>query len=324
MSKRTETKQGGGWSILIPVALIIAAGFLLPGWLGALVKSPGGGLALTWLAVAILMWVIVAIIGVSLNKGLFGILIDSRNMMSLSRLQIVLWTILVLSAFVTVALARVDDSRSHPSGYACPEEEDAEEGAQQEPECADPLGIQLPPLLWALMGISVTSAVASPLLKAAKAQRTADEDHRRERAERERGGSAPVATFRGRLEQVAGDLPRDEVPNNEGALVKKEKWSDARFSDIFTGEEVASFLYVDIAKVQNFFFTIITVVAYTTALAVAMTSAASIARFVAFPDLPPGLIGVISISYGGYLTDKAFTHTTPAVPPDTRKTPPPA
>jgi hypothetical protein len=85
------------------------------------------------------------------------------------------------------------------------------------------------------------------------------------------------------------------------------------------GEEVGTFMYVDIAKVQNFFFTIVAVVAYSVALAAAMSAAAGISKFFAFPDLPAGLIAIISISHGGYLTDKAFTHTTPDVPPPGEK-----
>ena len=40
-------------------------------------------------------------------------------------------------------------------------------------------------------------------------------------------------------------------------------------------------------------------------------SAAEISKFYAFPDVPAGLLAMIGISHGGYLTAKAFTHTTP-------------
>lgn len=315
MDKRLgSARQGSGWSVLFPLALIIALGLVLPPWLGILVKSPGGGLALTWLVIAILMLSIIAIVGVSLGKGPMGILIDNRNMMSLSRLQIVVWTMVVLSAFVTVALARVNDSGVNPDGYVPAVEESAEGQAKQQPERADPLGIRLPPLLWVLMGISVTSAVASPLLTAAKAQRTSEEDFRRGvRGPTDKIPTTP--TYRGAFENAKSAIPQDErVSENEGAVVKKASWTDAKFSDVFMGEEATNFMYVDVGKVQSFFFTMVAVVAYTVALAAAMSTAASIADFFAFPELPAGLIAVISISHGGYLTDTAFTHTTPAVP----------
>jgi hypothetical protein len=155
------------------------------------------------------------------------------------------------------------------------------------------------------------------VLKAAKAQRTAEEDRARLRAAKKQGlKPSEAASFGQTLKEAKEDQPQGDALEHEGALVKKDKWTDARFADVFMGEEVASFMYVDIPKVQNFFFTIVAVVAYSVALAVAMSNAASIADFFAFPDLPGGLIAVISISHGGYLTDKAFTHATPDVPPD--------
>ncbi len=318
MSNNQENvRQLWGWGILPLVALIIAGGFLLPRWLGTIVKNPGGGLALTWLVVAIFMLSIIGIIGESLNKGLLGILIDNRNMMSLSRLQIVLWTVLILSAFVTVALARVSDSRFNPHGYVCELAETAQGETGKESECADPLGIQLPPLLWTLMGISVASSVASPLLKTAKARRTEEDDRKQTRAAKTRRETDGAATYRNVLETTTRDDPRaaEEPIENQGALVKKKSWRDARLSDVFMGEEVSDFMYVDVAKVQNFFFTMIAVVAYAVALAVAMSTASSLADFFAFPDLPPSLIAVIGISHGGYLTDKAFTHSIPTTKP---------
>jgi hypothetical protein len=320
-ANQQNDKQKPGMGILVFLALIIVAGLLLPGVLGSLVKdrngepSPGAGLALTWLVVAIFMLFIIGSIGISLNKGRGGVLIDpATNMMSLSRLQIVLWTWVVLSAFVTVALARVGDSISNSAGYCNPAQ------GQQEGEvtCADPLGVQLPPLLWTLMGISVTSAVASPLLKAGKAQRTEGDDQRRMREaskRKSRGEPDELATYRDALKNRTRDDPelaRDL--RNEGVLVKKSHWTLAKFSDVFMGEEVTNFMYVDVAKVQNLFFTVIAVTAYTVALAVEMSISGSIAGFFLFPDLPAGLMAVISISHGGYLTDKAFPHSTPETP----------
>ncbi len=314
MSNNQENvRQLWGWGILPLVALIIGGGFLLPRWLGNLIKHPGGGMALTWLVIAILMLIMMAIIGESLNKGLLGILIDSRNMMSLSRLQIVVWTVLILSAFVTVTLARVSDSRFNPDGYACPPAETAQGETGSEPECADPLGVQLPALLWTLMGISVTSAVASPLLKTAKARRTEEDDRKQTRAANSREEPDGAATYGNVLKKTKRGDPRaaKEPVENQGALVRKTSWRDARLSDIFMGEEVSNFMYVDVAKVQNFFFTMIAIVAYAVALAVAMSAASSLAAFFAFPNLPSSLIAVIGISHGGYLTDKAFTHSVP-------------
>jgi hypothetical protein len=279
---------------------------------------PQFGLAWAWIGVAILMLPVFVLVGVSLGKGIAGILIDpATNMMSLSRLQVVLWTGLVLSAFITVALGRVGDSRLHSSDYCSPPKI-----AEGQIQCTDPLGIQLPQLLWALVGISITTAVGSPLLKAAKAQRTAEEDRNRVRAATKRtppgGAPEPVATYTQVLKQRETENPiiaKVATGQPNGVLVRKDSWTEATFSDLFTGEEVSNFMYVDIAKVQNFFFTMIAVTAYAVALWVAMSTAGSIAKFFMFPDLPSGLVAIISISHTGYLTDKAFTHSTPTTPP---------
>ena len=134
------------------------------------------GLLWAWLIILGCLIGAFGVIGLSRGMGFSGILIDAgRNMMSLSRLQIVLWTCVILSAFLAIALGRIGDYAYSQSGYECPPPAEGSE-APAEPECAEPLGIQLPAVLWGLMGISMTSAVASPLLKANKAQRTAEQD----------------------------------------------------------------------------------------------------------------------------------------------------
>ena len=318
MAERKDPgKQGWGWGVLIPVAVIIFIGLWLPVRLEPV--NPGGGLLIAWLINVILMLVIAGLIGYALNKGPFGILIDSRNMMSLSRLQMLLWTIVIVSAFITVGLARVADTRVHPGRYVC--ETVVNEAGEEEPEadCATPLDLQVPSLLWTLMGISLASAVSSPLLKNFKAQRTAEEDRRRKNAATKTsltlgGEVVEPATYDNRLKESASETPEEVTLQNEGALVKKSDWLEARFSDVFMGEEVGNFMYVDIAKVQNFLFSVFAVAAYAAALGMAMSGATSIAKFFAFPELSEGLVTVIGISHGGYLTDKAFTHATPTEP----------
>jgi hypothetical protein len=319
MNDRQATgKQRWGWGVLVPLALIIFVGLWLPARLG--VANPGGGMALSWLINALLMFAIIALIGLALDKGPFGILIDHRNMMSLSRLQMVLWTVMILSAFITTALARVADTRVHPDGYQCGLVTAADGSEVPDPNCAGPLDITMPPLLWTLMGISLTSAISSPLLKAFKAQRTAEDDRRRKTAAARTsmtlgGADVEPATYENVLKEKEAEHPEETKLTNEGALVKKTSWMDARLSDIYMGEEVANFMYVDIAKVQNFLFSVFSVVAYAVALGFAMNGAQNMAGFFAFPEVPEGLVAVIGISHGGYLTDKAFTHAAPTEAP---------
>lgn len=311
-----------------PVWLWVFAGVLLVAIPVGIFLPRFAGLLPAWLIVLGCLIVSFGVIGLSRGMGLLGILIDAgRNMMSLSRLQIVLWTCVILSAFLVTALGRIGDYGFAQAGYECPPAaQDSEEPA--EPECAEPLDIQLPPVLWAFMGISVTSAVASPLLKANKAQRTAEQD----RVQRARGGQSPrtildahgravgtapapapvtyaaVLAERKQVREPAVENAQDSV----GVMVRKTSWREASFGDLFTGEEVSNFGYVDMAKVQNFFFTVVTVIAYAVMLGGAMfATGTGVAGFFVFPDPSEGLLALIAISHAGYLTDKAFTHSVP-------------
>ncbi len=325
-----------------------------PGWLAAfLVLLPATilvgiflprswAIVWAWLIILGCMIGMFGFIGLSRGMNLLGILIDAgRNMMSLSRLQIVLWTCVILSAFLTVALGRIGDYARNPSGYECPPPAEAEDGAPAadaeggetaaEPECAEPLGIQLPLVLWGLMGISMTSAVASPLLKANKTQRTAEQDRIQEakgiqtpQAAYDTAGRvtgivtpSPAVTYSAALEQrraVSGSAVAVEAAQDSvGVMVRKKSWRNANLADLFTGEEVDNFGYVDMAKVQNFFFTVIAIVSYAVMLGVAMAAAGTdVAGFFVFPDPTESLLAILGISHAGYLVDKPFVHSTPA------------
>jgi hypothetical protein len=296
-------KKSSPW-ILALVALIIPAGLIAPQWIG---------LGWTWAVVAILMLSAVGVTGFSLGKGWAGALIDPKtNTMSLSRLQIMLWTWVILSAFATLGLARVADSYKNPAGYEC-----QAPAPNAKAVCSEPIGIEIPQLLWALMGISITSAVGSPLLKAIKARKTTGEDEASQQRAVKRGFDQHKAvTYRAVLDERkrADENLSEQVGETRpiGALVRKDAWQKAMFSDILTGEEVSTFGYVDIAKAQNLFFTLIAVVVYTVAIVSAMSAAQSVAHLFVFPDISSGLVAIIGISHGGYLIDKAVTHSTPA------------
>ncbi len=60
----------------------------------------------SWLLIAALITLFLLALGWNLNSMWYGAMIDNRNRVSLSRMQISLWTILVLSAYLTVAVMR--------------------------------------------------------------------------------------------------------------------------------------------------------------------------------------------------------------------------
>jgi len=252
-----------------------------------------------WIINLVLMFLVMGTIGLSIKaeSGWWAIFVDNRNMVSLSRFQIVLWTLVVLSAFWTIALARTGDSTGNPRAYVC--ESPALEGKKA--SCAAPADLQLPATLWALMGISVTSAVASSLIKENKAQRTAAD-----------GGQNRYAAS---LQQTLRGMPLAGEFENRGAVVTRKSGKKPKFSDMFKGEDPKGLIYIDIAKVQNFFFTVVAVAVYAVALGAALVGAKSIASLFQFPDISEGLLGILGISHAGYLVNKATVTSAPP-PPD--------
>jgi len=124
-------------ALLLLIALMIVAGLCAPG---------GANLVL----ITLLMLLVLLILGKTITKRPMGILINERNLMSLSRFQMVLWTLAVLAAYFTYALARIRAGT------------------------ADPLNVAMDWHLWALTGISTTSMVGTPLILTTKKDKEPD------------------------------------------------------------------------------------------------------------------------------------------------------
>ncbi len=103
-----------------------------------------------WIATIILLLAFVAAAGVAVGRGPFGTIIDNRNRMSLSKVQMILWTIMILSALVVATFFRVAHSVS------------------------DAADIDVQGELLVLMGISLTSTAITPLILRAKQDQSSD------------------------------------------------------------------------------------------------------------------------------------------------------
>jgi hypothetical protein len=273
--------------ILFLLLLMFSVAWLMPSELGV------HWWPLAWIINLVLLLGVVICIslwaGAEGTKGGALAILADKNRMSLSRFQIVLWTVIVLSAFWTIAIARAADSMNpqNAAAYVCEVDEEP---------CA-PADLQLPAELWALMGISLTSAVASPLIKESKKQRTKGE---------------PEYTLE---PDVEASLASDDY-TAVGAVVEGTDDRDPKLSDLFMGEDVGNVKFVDMARVQNFFFTIVAVVVYGGVLWAAMAGAKSISALFQFPDLSPGLVAILGISHAGYLVNKnTSVSPTPTTPP---------
>jgi hypothetical protein len=240
--------------ILFTALMVPAAWILPPGW--------------NFIALMVLMILFMITLGVRISGRPAGILINERNLMSLSRFQLILWTLIVLSAYLTIALERV----------------------HAKPSIADALGIALDPRLWSLMGISTASLVGTSLIQSTKK----DKDPKS-----------------GEVNNAATALGEDRTTvaeNRQGLLYKNADIKDAAFSDMFEGDEVGNTAYVDLAKVQMFFFTVVAALSYGVTLFYWIITK-SPADLTAFPVLSGGLIAILGISHAGFLANNSTAHT---------------
>ncbi|MCK1735884.1 hypothetical protein IVA79_18540 [Bradyrhizobium sp. 138] len=125
--------------ILVALAALIAVN-LVRGDLGGLVGLVGLGRSGTWVATLVLLAALLSLAGYALKKRWDGIFIDERNKISLSRMQLVLWTLLLVSALFTAGLSNVSLGATNP------------------------LEIVVPASVWALLGIGSFTFVASPAI----------------------------------------------------------------------------------------------------------------------------------------------------------------
>lgn len=148
----TDKKKGGdktnNWQrTVFPTILIalIVLGVVYVGlWSGFYATT-------SWLSTLGLLTVLFLYLGWLLAERPLGILVNTRNLMSLSRFQLVAWSLVIISAFLTIAFRRITG------------------------KVADPLQIPIDQHLWALLGISTASLVGTPLILQNKASQKPDD-----------------------------------------------------------------------------------------------------------------------------------------------------
>lgn len=134
-AKTTTWTRTHSAALLVLVVALGAVGVLVP-WASG--SSAGDGRLAAWLGELGLMLCFGLVVGHGVTGLWRGILVDDRNKLSSARLQLALWTGLLLSGYLEAVLANV--------------------GLHQ----VRPLAVSVPPALWAAMGVSATSLAASP------------------------------------------------------------------------------------------------------------------------------------------------------------------
>ena len=196
-----------------------------------------------------------------------GIALSSWNDYSLSKLQVVLWTIVVLGAFVAIASLRLLGF----FGFAA---------------AADPLDIAIPGPLLAAMGIAAFTSTATPSILALKSTQPSEPPQ--------------IAAARQRQTDATGGQARDFA--HTGQTVGRASATTASWIDIVTGDELANAGTVDLSKVQHLLVTLLLLGTYI-GLVIRQLAGAS-HPLAGLPDPGSAFVELLAISHAGYLAYK--------------------
>ena len=373
MANVTPESQSGRSGVRIALWIILAVAVVFWVAIGmSLIQvtvDRNGPLAF-WGVTAVIMFMLLALAGHEINGQWFGVLIDGRNKISLSRLQITLWTVLVLSAYFTLALPRVSAMMvaapppvvaKAPATALTPEDAPTVAVGQA-------LDIRFPEELIVAMGISAASFAGSSLIKSNKKGKQIKVDARLSpdaaQVRRDQASDAlkdaedalldavqieasrkdeldkakqALAGGTGTQDKVdaaqikynsvlndkakatqdrdakkkaldAADSDLADVLATQGLLHKNADPSEARWVDLFRGEEIGNFKLIDMSKVQMLFFTVVIIAAYAAAISTLMRDVTLLrtSAFIAFPGFSESLNLLLGISHGTYLSVKTI------------------
>jgi 5-hydroxyisourate hydrolase-like protein (transthyretin family) len=233
----------------------------------------------------------------------YGVLVDGRNRVSLVRFQMVIWTILVIATFAEAALANVASGAKDPVFI-----------------------VTIPNNLWLLLGISVTALPVTllatrpsvnadpPRVDDAIALRKAKEQAASESQEIDQSDAilnrAVLDTSLTKKAETSVRLFKVTQPNGDvetvilqGVAAARPRVEDARLKDMFTGDEIANYGYLDPSKVQLFVFNIMLILVYAVALGSFFMKVQP--TYTVLPNVPDTLAVFLGVSNGAYLTYKA-------------------
>ena len=236
---------------------------------------PSNQILLAWLLTlgALTLFAMLAGHGIT-GRFWFGWLINEQYRMSLSRLQMFLWTDVVLSAFLTAALANIR------AGFA-----------------QTAVAIAIPEQVWLAMGISTASLVGSALILKGKTEKETNQTVADKTAKR-------VGLL---AENPTPDQKTDAEEHSSGQLDRNVKPEQARLYDLVRGEEVGNRDVLDLTRLQNLFFTLILIGSYAVSLGSILVSAlvSASGSITKFPELGTSQLALLGISHAGYLVSKA-------------------
>jgi hypothetical protein len=294
----THTENKWQWfhtvSIVVIVLVIILLASSFFSW--PLTKSNPASTLVTWWIMMLLLALFVFIVGHGITGKPLGALIDEQNKMSLARLQLVVWTIVILSAWITAVLWNILINKDNP------------------------LMIGIPQQVWLLLGISTATLVGTPLVLNPKKNKSSNSDELTQQlyAEALQRGNKDLAD---RLAQ-ARILGKSDVVDNMnregldklglvqiGQLIANKSPALANLGNLFQGDEVGNFVDLDMGKLQLFFFTLILVLTYAVALGTMFASIKAMNGITMFPALDDSMVALLGISHAGNLINQGISHS---------------
>jgi len=244
---------------LIVVTLVVAW-FVVPGW--------------NWVLSVATLTIFLMYLGYALTTRLLGFLINERKLMSLSRFQMALWTVLIIAAYLVIALMRVKAG------------------------VANPLVVTIDWQIWTLLGISTASLVGTPLLNDSKRKKEPGKDDQSKEEILAKAGQP--------FDQTSTVVDK----NRDGLLYGNSSIDDARFTDLFEGDELSNSRFIELGQVQMFFFTVLVALVYAVQVFHLISSPGlATAPEASLPLLPEGLLALMGVSNAGYLGNKAIDRT---------------
>jgi hypothetical protein len=228
-----------------------------------------------WLVTLAAVCVSLALIGLAGGRW-ESTFIDNRNRMSLSKLQVVLWTIVVFASLVSASCFNIEHA-ADPSNITA---------------------VVVDPKIWALLGISLTTAVGAPIALSAKGSRTALPAELDETKENLLAQTGVAVTDIG----------------NRGHVLTKVELKDARWSDLIRGDDVGNADLIDFSKVQQLYFTLLTLLIFAFGVAKEFSAQTDLHAdpHAVIPQLPTpdsGMLALLAVSGAGYLVYKGMSHS---------------
>lgn len=280
-------KSRVGWRIFLGllVALFVVAWFagdVLKAIFGTTPPLTGG--QVTWLVGLVTVSAGVLVAGTAINGRWSGVLIDSRNRYSLAQVQAVMWLVIVSSAIVAAGVDNV--RRGDPT----------------------PLDLAIPGELLAVIGLSVTTVVGTPLIRSLKRDNTPDKDQ----AERTIGKLGVDRTMTTGVQVFGFDAGGNAGPavTSEGTIVTFADPNRTGWVDLVRGEETGNADKVDLGKLQLLYISSVAVFVYCASLfsALAPVAEAGQVAHIAFPAIDASFVGILGLSHAGALAYLAAPH----------------